>query len=61
MHRFVILGLARALPVAAQAQAQERETVETLASEDEAQSVQDAIGRIKCRAPRAGVASRLPA
>jgi hypothetical protein len=31
-------------------QAQERETIETLASEDEAQGVQDAIERIKCRA-----------
>ena len=50
MYRFVILGLALALPMVVQAQAQERETVETLASEDEAQSVQDVIGRIKCRA-----------
>ena len=50
MYRFAILGLALALPIAAQAQAQERDTIETLASENEAQRVQDAIGRINCRA-----------
>jgi hypothetical protein len=50
MHRLVILGLALALPIAAQAQAQQEETIETLASENEAQGVQDAIGRINCRA-----------
>jgi flagellar basal body rod protein FlgF len=50
MHRFVILGLALALPIAAQAQAQQEETIETLASEDEAKGVQDAVGRVNCRA-----------